>query len=149
MSTDIEKECAACAASFGDAWGRQSAAHQAAILAGWLAAKRATRPAPIPAQMVLGAAAQMAPNSAEIRMDTGFGGAGQVARNALTDEAKDAARYRWLRTKNWMHEICFRDPEHGIPFAFVAKTGRELDKATDAAIASHIKAGQAGKDGGE
>lgn len=65
---------------------------------------------------------------------------------ALTEEAKDAVRYRWLRDKS-EPGICAFYLSVGQAFKGVKFARETVDEAIDAAIASHIKAGQAGKDG--
>jgi hypothetical protein len=103
--------------------------------------RRATQPAPIPAQTGAeideregGLLAVI--KTAETRMDAGSKGGLLVGGAVLTDEAKDAARYRFIRN-NSRGEL--------YDSLYCNKT-EYWDDLIDAAIASHIKAGQAGKE---
>jgi hypothetical protein len=177
MSLDIEKErygFERCAkrlgkCSFGRFFdGSYKDARTAELFAVWLSAKndcetfyrrnaeletenailRATQPAPIPAQA--GTWEPMGPYAQKFVAHT----AEPPAVNALTDEAKDAARYRFIRDTshngyelrsqrfigNWHVSRKMREGEGEFFF------GERLDSMIDRDIASHIKAGQAGKD---
>jgi hypothetical protein len=119
----------------------------------YLEAKRATQPAPIPAQT--GASFDVAWDSIDWdvwRMRP----IKELVQNlhALTDEAKDAARYRHIRDTNhngydlrgprligkWHVSRKMRESEGEYFF------GDRLDAMIDHDIAAHINAGQAGKD---
>jgi hypothetical protein len=153
MSIDIEKERADFMLAFPNAHWRDGEQCPDQVWAiekwqGWLA--RATQLAPIPAKAGSAAArldylltelrnrfpghvSEFSSEPPELRLLASIDAAVH-ARTALTDEAKDAARWReWLP---WMRNL------NKKPF----NLAKEIAKI-DAAIASHIKAGQAGKDG--
>jgi len=87
---------------------------------------------------VLGKAPEINVENAETRMDTGFGGAGQIAAPAAGTE-KDAARYRWLRDKarlEYDERIFVTNDGHKDYYAPNAICESELDGAIDEAIAA-------------
>jgi hypothetical protein len=123
---------------------------------------RATQPAPIPAQTGTGEESagreggpKAAQESVETRMDTSFQGgpkpganmAEPPAGNALTDEAKDAALLTTLHAVRAWFESQHKVISKGGGSSWDMLQCREQMDIIDAAIASHIKAGRAGKDG--